>query len=136
MRLLSNSTRGLRKRTAQMFFETIDVRGHIFWQREFGREVITGTVLHREVETLYRSYLLEETRALRLDIARLPANPSARKSDRQLGRKTRAARMSRSMELRTKTKNVDYLFKPEAAALVGATEGQAKGRIGCHRDIS
>jgi len=81
LRLLSNSTRGLRKRTAQMFFETIDVRGHIFWQREFGREVITGTVLHRGVETLYRSYLLEETRALRLDIARLPANLCTNHSD-------------------------------------------------------
>jgi len=81
LRLLSNSTRGLRKRIVQMFFETIDVRGHIAWQRELGRQVIAGAVKHHEVEARYRSYLLERTRALREDIARLPANPSTNNGD-------------------------------------------------------
>lgn len=81
LRLLSNSTRGLRKRIVQMFFETIDVRGHVIWQRELGRHAIAGAVEHHEVEARYRSYLLERTSALREDIARLPANPRASSGD-------------------------------------------------------
>jgi len=81
LRLLANSTRGLRKRLVQMFFETIDVRGYITWEREFGRQVIAGTVEHHELEARYRSYLLDRTRALREDIARLPANPCTNNCD-------------------------------------------------------
>lgn len=75
LRLLWNSTRGLRKRIVQMFFETIDLRAHITWQREFSGQVIVGAVEHHEVEARYRSYMLERTRALREEIARLSANP-------------------------------------------------------------
>jgi len=81
LRLLSNSTRCLRKRIVRMYLETVDVRGHITWQRELGRQVIAGTVQHHEVEARYRSYLLERTSALREDIARLPANPCAGSGD-------------------------------------------------------
>lgn len=81
MRLLSNSTRGLRKRIVQMFFETIDVREHVTWQWEFGRPIIAGAFEPHEVEARYRSYLLGRTRALREDIARLPANPGTNNSD-------------------------------------------------------
>ncbi len=77
LRLLSNSTRALRKRIVQMFFETIDVRGHITWQRELDRQIIAGTVQYDEVEARYKSYLLERTSAVRREIARLPANPRA-----------------------------------------------------------
>ena len=79
--LFSNSTRGLRKRIVKMFFETIDVRGHIAWQRELGRQVIAGAVQHNEVEARYRSYLVERTSALREEIARLPASPRASSGD-------------------------------------------------------
>lgn len=81
MRLLSNSTRGLRKRIVQMFFETIDVRVHVTWQWEFGRPIIAGAFETHQVEARYRSYLLRRPRALCQGIARLPANPPASKSD-------------------------------------------------------
>lgn len=77
LRLISNSTRGLRKRIVQMFFETIDVREHIAWQRELGQRIVAGAVQPGEVDPLMRTYLLEETRSLREVIARLPANPCA-----------------------------------------------------------
>ncbi len=77
-RLMTNSTRPLRRRLVALFFETIDVREHLETMRAQLRNRMAGNADPETIERGLRAYLTERTRPLRERIAKLHPEPRGR----------------------------------------------------------
>jgi GntR family transcriptional repressor for pyruvate dehydrogenase complex len=78
--LLGNSSRPLRQRLVQMFFEEVAMREHVEMQRALLRESMNRASVSPlsapEIATFYRAYLLERSAPLRRRLSALPMNPA------------------------------------------------------------
>jgi GntR family transcriptional repressor for pyruvate dehydrogenase complex len=79
--LFNNSSRPLRARMAKVYFETIDVRGHVGMHRKLLRDA-RGGAPPEELARGYRANLQKRTGALRKRLQAMPTNPSIIESRR------------------------------------------------------